>query len=268
MTKKTAKFLFDLNNFDEGPIETQIESIEEKQEEQEERPPPPPTFTEEELEAAKKQAFHEGEQKGITDTNDKHDKQKQYALQQIVDLLPTLLVDEEKRITQFEAESLKLCYAIFKKTIPSILSATSKQELYKNIKEIIEQHTSHAHIEIQLHPDQISALTGELNTLDNAKNIAFTANENTAIGTCKIKWPSGGAYYSHEELIENIEKELVQILTNNAIEIPTDTSNIKKQPNNNTIEDSPQTIECDTIENNASDDNEAEAAENTNGENP
>lgn len=203
--RKAEKFLFDVNRFDDEYIE-----------EVEEEEPPPPVFSEDELAAAKEAAFAQGKQQGLNEANASRETHISGVLDKIAKEFETLYAAEQLRAAQYEAESVSLCYVVFKKLFPILNEKHGLDEIMAIIKNVLESQRAQQEIIIDVHTDDVESIEKRLEPLgqelQNNCKISVRASETLGPGDCKMSWNDGGASRNVSNLSEEIQRKLEHML--------------------------------------------------------
>lgn len=200
LERKTQKFMFDLNNFDDDVVE-EVEFVE----------PPPPTFSEEEMESAKNKSFRDGQQKGRDDAlKESSESREQFVAEQlqiIAQSLPQIFEKEQERETRYETESVKLNLQLFEKLFPFLHDIYGEDNLKASISNILEKQSGQKEVVISVHPDAKEGIEQHLQTLSSGgtqMDLVIKADPDIAAGACKISWSDGGAVKNPQALASEI----------------------------------------------------------------
>jgi flagellar assembly protein FliH len=207
--KKPEKFFFDKNNFDDDFIET----IEEEE-------PPPPVFSEEELDAAKKQAFEKGKVQGLSEAKESYEKNMMDTLQKILEAFPPIIVQEEQRHALYEREAVELSYHIFKKLYPVLEHEHGLNEIQQVITEVLNSQREESEIIIEIKDSYAEDIQNLINyhTKNAAEvgKVSIIGREEMAPSDCKMSWKEGGMIRNSSEIAEKIEHHLKLALADRA----------------------------------------------------
>lgn len=209
LLNKDKKFKFDMHNFDEEVY------VDPNQEEE----PPAPTFSEEELAAAKAEAFAQGKQEGIAESKASRD-------QKIAELLETITTQyrpfydaENAREKIYEIESVKLCYAAFKKLFPVYEKKHGQEELKAAISQVLARHQGQSKISITVNPDAQSAIEEHLNTISQDVEFEVSPDPELDFMSSKLKWKDGGALRHANQLADEIFAYLEEALAAQGVSV-------------------------------------------------
>lgn len=208
--RKSKKFFFDTHNFDED----EPEIIEE------ETPPPPPVFSEEEMEAARQDAFEKGRQQGLDEAAQSREKHVTALLETIKEEIPSLLAQEDRRIALYEREAVQLAEKMFAALFPALNDRHGLEEIRNMLATVLENQRRAPEIVIEVRPEYgeeirafIAAL-GEDNNLDGF--CVVREKETLGPGDCRLSWKDGGAERDIGAVKQEMEKHFQQILAGNA----------------------------------------------------
>ena len=204
-TGTIKKYMFDTNFFDDTQIEEETEDL----------PPPPPTFSEEELEAAKKQAFNEGKQAGIQETQASLQQQTTNTVSSIARDMQTLFNAEQERAKLYEMEAVRLTLHVFKKLFPYQDKAHGFEELQSFLLNTLnnkrEQSTIEVHVASALAQDVLKALDLISQTNSNLSYEVLPSDQIQGF-ECRLNWKDGGAIYKPQDIAQEVEELLKQVL--------------------------------------------------------
>lgn len=206
---KDKKFKFDMHNFDEE------EYVDPYQEEEE----PPPTFSEEDLEAAKAAAFAQGKQQGLDESKASRDQKIEQLLETISTQHTPFLEAENARERIYEIESVKLCYAVFKKLFPVYEEKHGEEELKRAISEILSKHQGKSKITIAVNPDATETIKEHIATISQDTIFDVTADESLDLMSCSLKWSDGGAVRHANKLAEEIFSSIEEALAAQGVSV-------------------------------------------------
>lgn len=197
---KDKKFFFDKNIFD--PKEEPVE-------------PPPPTFSEAELESARKQAFSDGRREGVKETENSIARQAARTLEKISAEAAILFAAESLREKNYEAESVRLCLAIFEKAFPLYKDKFGIDELRRAIENVVRQYEGQKQISIHVAPQMITGIQEHLDKLKSAGlDLRFTVHPDESLknDAARLVWSDGGAVRNPEKMAADIVNALKDLL--------------------------------------------------------
>jgi flagellar assembly protein FliH len=203
--KKPHKFMFDLNIFDEDYIEEPEEPEE----------PPPPTFSEEELEAAKKEAYDRGRQDARREEKESREQFIAAQLEVVASTLPQIFKEEDLREKRYEEEVLQLAGNILKKLFPVFNERHGLEEVLDVIGKIVNSQENQSKVKIEVAEDIASDLHKHLEkvlTDQGRERTEIIPVQDIGPGSCRVSWKDGGAVRDAITISQKIEESLVQLL--------------------------------------------------------
>lgn len=209
LLNKDKKFKFDMHNFDEEVY------VDPNQEEE----PPAPTFSEEELAAAKAEAFAQGKQEGITESKASIEQKISQLLENLTTQYRPFYDAENAREKIYEIESVKLCYAVCKKLFPLYEKKHGQEELKAAISQVLTKHQGQNKISITVNPDAQSAIEEHLNTISQDVEFEVNADPELDFMSCKLKWKDGGAVRHAKQQADEIFVYLEEALAAQGVSV-------------------------------------------------
>lgn len=200
--KKTEKFLFNTNIFDEPDIEEEEEIV----------IPPPPTFSEDELETVRRtthdRAYEQGKKDGVDHERTSREEAVAQVLKRIEQQASLLFAAEHERERIFETEVLRTTLSIFEKLFPDYTQRTGFEELQSAIHHILQKQDNQSEIVIEVNADirdGINDFITSLSLLGNTRQrFDIRANQAMSAGQCAMYWKDGGAIRNNEKLAGEI----------------------------------------------------------------
>ena len=193
---KPEKFFFNQNSFDDP------RSAENEDE------PPPPVFSEEELEAAKVEAYKKGQDQARQEERATREQKIADIAEKIESSLSALFSQEEDRKKLYEAESVHLTLHILRKLFPHLNETSGLDEIENVIKQALESQDGLPSIKIDVPPYTHEGIQERLhNTIERTSKsgtIEITEAAGLNTGDCEIKWHNGGALRNVTDLSNTI----------------------------------------------------------------
>lgn len=203
--KKIKKFLFDGNNFDSPDIPEEG---------------PPPVYSQEELEAAKRDAHARGKAEGIAEAHNSFEKQTSDILMAVRDHFSILFDEEDRRSRLFEKESAQLAYTIFSRAFPALNERFGMKEVENTIKDVLETVREQPEVIIEVAEPYVDVIQTHVDGLirqGDGPRCTIRGNNNLAIGQCRMTWANGHATRNGALLAEQIANQIEQVLADKAI---------------------------------------------------
>lgn len=200
---KARRFFFDQNNFNDDFVpEPEI--------------PPPPVFSEQELEAARKEAYQQGKNDGLAEAAASREKKIADLLQKVTQNFSMLFAAEQERARQYEAEAVYLGRAIFNRLFPALNERYGLEEVQKAISLVLEKQRSREEIIIDVPSDYVDPIQKLVDRAAVAGAMAGVCRvrEDKALrpGDCRLRWNDGGASRDPAALAAEIERIIEHIL--------------------------------------------------------
>lgn len=197
------KFLFDINNFDEPDEDINEEEL-------------APSFSEEELQAAKDEAFKQGKAEGVREEKASREQITQQILLKLQQQLSSLQSAENFREQRYEEEALKLMQNALKHLFPVLNARLGCEEMIAMIERVVDSQKAQSQMILTV-PDgfteDIEALLEPRQQDENLKT-RYIIKEDSELsqGGCTLAWEDGGAVRDAQKLIENMILEVDRLL--------------------------------------------------------
>lgn len=193
------KFYFNLHDFDEDAM---------AKKKLEEETPPPPTFSEEELEAAKAEAYQKGRLDGIDEERKSINQRAHDTIVAYQQGFNQLFNAENMRNQRFAEDCTALCFDALERVFPLLFEGTKNEEFKAFIQEHLQQHIKSSRIIIRVHPNLLEDVQGRMD--EALANIPlegrWTLTEDPQVleGQCQIQWENGGVIWHPVDLQHEI----------------------------------------------------------------
>lgn len=197
------KFFFHMNVFDED------------EEDVEEEAPPPPVYSQEDLDAAKQEAYNKGHADATAESKASRSQAVAETLERISEATQDLFAQEHIRETAYEREAVALCLSIFKKLFPVYNREHGFAEMQEQIETVLQSSHGEQSIKIRVLPDYaegIEKFMGKLQEAHNALSFSVEADETLSPGSVSLTWEDGGAIRDTETMSEQILSKLEELL--------------------------------------------------------
>ena len=199
---KLRPFLFNVNNFDDVKVV------------------PPPTFVESEMDAARRDAFEMGRKAGLAEAKAQREKLVADLIGAITAQFELLIAAEDKRSSQYEAETLFLSQTIFARLFPALNERHGLGEVANAIATVLAGQRTAPEVIIEVPPaylDDIRGQIGQAISVGREGTCTVTAHADLAEGDCRLRWENGGAARSARRIAEQIGRVFQQMLADRAI---------------------------------------------------
>lgn len=219
MAAQALKFLFDRSfDFDadghehaHAPDDEAAEQADAAAEaEAEPEPPPPPTFTEADLEAARAEAFAEGQAAGARDALDAHERHLADALAGAARELQAVAAHHAADNESAHHDAIAIAIAVVRKLLPGMSEAHGVGEVEHVVRDVLEQMTAEPMIRVRTAPATAEAVRERLSAVQAETGfqgkIEVEADEAVQAGDCRVSWARGGAERSAAMLWNAIDE--------------------------------------------------------------
>lgn len=200
------RFFFTKNIFDEGYVDEDAE-------------PPEPTFSEDELKAAKDQAFQQGKQEGTQQTSQKEQQSREQHVAQAMQVIAKnsnqLFQQELQREERFEQEAVALSMRIFETLFPIYQKEHGFDELKHHIESVLQKHKKTPSIDVYVaeeNKDGIDAFLADLVAKGHSGEFHVHVDPNLSDTACRLDWEQGGSYFDRDTLAQEIGHIMQQML--------------------------------------------------------
>lgn len=206
---KGQPFFFDENIFDEDdPRQDVHEDIVQK-----------PEFTQDQLQAAKESAYQEGMRAGFAQSEGGLTQKMLEVLNLTHNQIETLFVAESERCARYEAETVALTYAVFKKSFPYVLDRCGAEEIKTALAHTLQDYKDMPKLRVHCAPDMVQPLQDFVtkNLPDMANNVSFQPDPSFVNTRCQILWADGGLILNKREITQKISAIMEQTLAEHGI---------------------------------------------------
>lgn len=178
--------------------------------------PPPLVHTENEMEAAKAEAFQRGVQHGL-------DEAKKGLESVLVDLIDralqsvhVLLQNETARMHGMQETALRTTMASLKKFWPELLKNGGMAVCEKVLRETISTYPDETRIVIRVHDSLLDAVIQRLPQIKEQEafngKVIVIAESTLLPGDCKVEWADGGLEMLGRDLAQRLDDAMTRIV--------------------------------------------------------
>lgn len=172
-------------------------------------PPPAATFSQDELDAAIKQAEERGYENGFRAAFGDFEKQRLDLLQEMNKRLQELFAGEKEQEHQAEREALRAAAAAVKKLFPSLEKKQAKDEVKRFLEENFAGFGKEASLSFSLNPEMAGIAAEIISKLadknDFEGKIAIHKDAALGMSDCRVEWTNGGVERNSHKTLEKIE---------------------------------------------------------------
>lgn len=185
-------------------------------------PPPPPTFSEQELEAAKKNAFEEGRQAGIQEgikqaqhQHEERDASLDHAASALVQQTMDIGTRHAALMHQQCAELKDLVLLIGRKVAGDAIATQPEAAVENLVRDCLAILVRQPEFRLHVHPSLVDEMTQRLHvTISKLRancSIAVMGDESLAAGEGRLEWKDGSAERNLTALWEQISQKLQSV---------------------------------------------------------
>ena len=172
-------------------------------------PPPEPTFSAEDLEAARAKGYNEGHQAGIAEINSSLESAATQAMDHIAAHLSALTPVFEAGLAKCRHEAIGIAHAIGRRVAEQSAQDTAQQVIESVLADMLSRVIDEPRVVIRVHNDLLDTLQQRLSSI-TAKcgfpgSVILLSEPDLQLPDCRIEWADGGADYSHESVLAEID---------------------------------------------------------------
>ena len=160
-------------------------------------PPPPPTFTEDELAAARDNAYEQGREAGLHEAEAASARLEANALAAIAARVQGLDRRQDEANDLIQREAVRVALALVRKLLPEYGARNALNEIEAMVAECLSHLFEEPRVTVRLSEPLIEPLRARLEQV--AAKIGFegklllSADARLAPGDCRVEWAEGGA---------------------------------------------------------------------------
>lgn len=200
--QSAQKFLFNLS-FDE-----ELEGQEKE-----------PTFTQEQLDAAKKEAYEAGQLDGRNAMLDSLQQQANVMLDSVEKKLQEVMVSSYQTWIEQLDQFHKLAYILIRKIMPHYEETYGAQEIIAIVEKVMEDLVKEPRLVIRVNSEVLGDLKEKFDEIAHQQafegKVIVMDDATLARTDCRIEWAEGGLEMSHKKIWQKIE----QVMNISALEI-------------------------------------------------
>lgn len=254
-------------SFDSNQPDAPAEEVEEEVVEEEQEPEVVvPTFSEEELEAAKKEAFEKGREEALKESATAIEQQIVDTVTGVSRKLDQLIAEQKAANKDIFRDAINVSYAITKKLFPSLNEQQKLVETETLLQKTLPQVLEEPRVTIEVHPDMEAPLNERLADISAETHyegkLLINASTSITDGDCKIEWSNGGAERDLQALISEADKIIESNLSSLEGEYVPSPDAYQEDQTENLTENSQPSGESEPTANDAPAASDAQMAEN------
>ena len=206
------KFLFN-TSFDEAALtqdKANAKAIEEEADKNEAEEIARPTFSEEELEAAKREAFETGKEEGIHEAADAIETRISETLVTISERIQALFHQQTAVTTDLLDDATKTAIAVARKCFSHLTDTEAPKVIENMVQEVLSENLEEPRITIHLHTDLLEIMNNRMVKIAQAANfegqVLVLEDDSITPGDCRVIWSSGSAERDMGALWQQIDE--------------------------------------------------------------
>ena len=205
------RFFFDRHNFDDAFANDEDAE---------------PSYNEEELKAAKEEAFAEGKANGLDQAAKSREQKLALTMDRIAQNFKTIFSAEATREERYEEEVIRIITTLLATLFPMLNARYGLEELKSIIKNTLKTHSEQTEVLIEVSPDLAEDIEKSLEQTEtffhDKKRFCVQGNPDISDSDCQISWKDGGSVRQTHNMVESVIQEF-----QNLIEAPLDLAIIK-----------------------------------------
>ena len=224
MMASETKFLFDYD-FDQVKVTPAVKIVEQDDEQEEEEEPEiiVPTFSEEQLQAAKEEAFTAGKEEGILEASTSVEQEIISSLNMMDTKLTDIVHQQSEFNVELNSTAVLVATGVARKCFPEYIKQSGTREIEGMIRELFPQIITEPRIVIHLNPEQTTDIKEKFKKIADQKHYEgkLIIQEDTSVnpGECTVDWSHGRAERNLDDLWQQITSVVERTLGVN-IDIP------------------------------------------------
>lgn len=176
---------------------------------EQEAAPPEPTYSAEELAAARAEGFTEGQQAGLAERSASLENANVQALNEIATQLSTLVPICQTGLDLCRHDAVGIAQAVTRRTVERSAQDTALQVIENVLGEVLTRVIDEPRVVIRVHNDLLDSLQQNLSSVTQKSgfpgSVILLAEPDLQIPDCRIEWADGGAEYSSEKILTEID---------------------------------------------------------------
>jgi len=176
---------------------------------EQESAPPEPTFSAAELAAARTEGFKDGHQAGFAESSGSLESAAAQALNDIVTRLATLGPICQAGLDRCRHDAIGIAHAVTRRTVELSAQETALQVIENVLGDVLSRVIDEPRVVIRVHNNLLDRLQLRMSSVTEKcgfpGSVILLAEPNLQIPDCRIEWADGGAEYSNESVLTEID---------------------------------------------------------------
>jgi flagellar assembly protein FliH len=196
-----TKFSFDTSFDMIEPVASQIH--------EQEPTAPEPTYSAAQLAAARTEGFDEGHRAGLAESNASLENAATQALNEMATQLAALGPICEAGLERCRHDAIGISHAVTRRTVQTFAQDSALQVIENVLVEILARVIDEPRVVIRVHNDLLDTLQQHMSSVTEncgfPGSVILLAEPNLDLPDCQIEWADGGAEYSSESVLTEID---------------------------------------------------------------
>jgi flagellar assembly protein FliH len=238
-----TKFSFDTSFDLAEPVAGQVQ--------EQEAAPTEPTYSAAELAAARADGFSDGHQAGLAESSASLESATIQALNDIATQLTSLGPICQTGLDRCRHDAIAIAQAVARRTVELSAQETALLVIENVLREILTRVIDEPRVVIRVHNDLLDPLQLHMSSVTEKcgfpGSVILLAEPDLRLPDCRIEWADGGAEYSHEAVLTEIDTLIERYRAGIGVDDPdaADTDNNAGPPQQ---PDTPETTQTDIEE--------------------
>ena len=211
-----TKFSFDTTFDLADPVPGQVQ--------EKESAPPEPIFSAEELALARAEGFNDGHRAGLAESNTSLESAATQALKDLAIQLASLGPICQTGIDRCRQEAIGIAHAVTRRTVELSAQKTALKVIETVLGEMLARVVDEPRVVVRVHNDLLDTLQVRMSAVTEKcgfpGSIILIAEADLQLPDCRIEWADGGAEYSSEAVLTEIDTMIERYRAGIGIEPP------------------------------------------------
>jgi flagellar assembly protein FliH len=172
-------------------------------------PPPEPTFRKKDLAAARAEGFEDGKQAGLAESNASVENAAAEALSRIAEQLASLGPACQAGLDRCRHETVGIAQAVARRTVERSARETALQVIENVLGDVLGRVIDEPRVVIRVHNDLLDPLQQRMYSVTDKcgfpGSVILLAEPGLQRPDCRIEWADGGAEFSNEAILAEID---------------------------------------------------------------
>ena len=213
--------------------------------------PPEPTYSAGELAAARAEGFNDGHQAGLAESRSSLESATTQALIDLATQLASLGANCQTSLDRCRHDAIGIARAVTRRTVELSAQETALQVIENVLGDMLARVIDEPRVVIRVHNDLLDTLQLHMSSVTEKCGfpgaVILLAEPNLQYPECRIEWADGGAEYSNEAVLTEIDALIEQYRAGIGVDA-LDTAGTDHSAGPHQRPDTPQTTQIDIEE--------------------